>query len=102
MSNLSHIVRWSALSLVAATAALAANAPPPGPLPPSDNQKLARDIVRDIVEVRSVHNVGTKGVANILVRYLKANGFSDSEIHVVPETNHPKQVNVAVRLKGRG
>jgi acetylornithine deacetylase/succinyl-diaminopimelate desuccinylase-like protein len=102
MSNLSHVVRWSALSFVAATAALAANTPPPGPLPPSDNQKLAHDIFRDIVEVRSVHNVGTKGVADILVRYLKANGFSDSEISIVPETKYPKQVNVVVRLKGKG
>jgi acetylornithine deacetylase/succinyl-diaminopimelate desuccinylase-like protein len=102
MLNLSNVVRGSALSLIVATAAVAANTPPPGPLPPSDNQKLAHDIFRDIVEVRSVHNVGTKGVADILVRYLKANGFSDSEISIVPETKYPKQVNVVVRLKGKG
>src|SRR2546421_304237 len=80
-------------------ATLAANMPPPGPVPPPANQKLAHDIFRDIVEVRSVHAEGTKGVADILVRYLKTNGFTDSEISVVPETDYPRQVNVVVRLK---
>jgi acetylornithine deacetylase/succinyl-diaminopimelate desuccinylase-like protein len=79
-----------------------AAAPPSGPMPPADNQKLAHDIYHDIVEVRSVHDVGTKGVADILVKYLKAGGFSDSEINVVPETKYPKQVNVVVRIKGKG
>ncbi|HEX3945528.1 MAG TPA: M20/M25/M40 family metallo-hydrolase, partial [Rhizomicrobium sp.] len=93
---------FGALVLACSSAALAANIPPPGPVPPADNQKLAHDIFRDIVEVRSVHDVGTKGVADILIRYLKANGFSDSEINVVPETKYPRQVNVVVRLKGKG
>src|SRR6476646_10215949 len=102
MSRSLRALQIGALVLVNASAAAApANIPAPGPQPPADNQKLAHDIFRDIVEVRSVHDVGTAGVANILVRYLKANVFTDSEIHVVPETN-PKQVNVAVRLKGRG
>jgi acetylornithine deacetylase/succinyl-diaminopimelate desuccinylase-like protein len=85
-----------------ATVFVAAAPPPSGPVPPQDNQKLAHDIYRDIVEVRSVHDVGTKGVADILVRYLKAGGFTDSEINVVPETKYPKQVNVVVRIKGKG
>ena len=93
----------SAIVLALGTS-LAANAsmPAPGPMPPADNQKLAHDIFRDIVEVRSVHDIGTKGVADILVKYLRANGFADSEISVVPETKYPKQVNVVVRLKGKG
>src|SRR5215470_17400531 len=87
---------------LASAATLLMAAAPPANVPPADNQRLAHDIFRDIVEVRSVHDVGTKGVADILVRYLKANGFSDSEISVVPETKYPKQVNVVVRLKGKG
>jgi acetylornithine deacetylase/succinyl-diaminopimelate desuccinylase-like protein len=74
----------------------------PGPLPPADNQKLAHDIFKEIIEVHSVHDVGTKGVADILVRYLKAGGFTDADIHVVPEEKYPNQVNVVVRLKGKG
>lgn len=103
MPSSSRVLKVSALLFAfgGIARATAANLSP-GPVPPADNQKLAHDIFRDIVEVRSVHDVGTRGVADILVRYLKANGFSDSEISVVPETKYPKQVNVVVRLKGKG
>ena len=74
----------------------------PGPLPPAANQKVAHDIFRDLVEIRSVHDVGTQGTADVIVKYLKANGFTDSEIHIAPETRYPHQVNVVVRLKGKG
>lgn len=90
------------LSAALLATGLVAAVPLSGPMPPADNQKLAHDIFRDIVEVRSVHDVGTKGVADILVKYLKAGGFSDSEINVVPETKYPRQVNVIVRIKGKG
>jgi acetylornithine deacetylase/succinyl-diaminopimelate desuccinylase-like protein len=91
-----------ALSLALAQLSARAAAPPPGPMPPADNQKLARAIFGDIVEIRSVHDVGTRAVAEVLVRYLKAGGFSDSEIRVLPEEKYPNQVNVVVRLKGSG
>jgi len=99
-------------TIVPATAALVlasmlgaagpANIPPPGPMPPADNQKVAHDIFRDLVEVRSVHPIGTQGTANVIVKYLKANGFTDADIHVAPETKYPNQVNVVVRIKGKG
>jgi acetylornithine deacetylase/succinyl-diaminopimelate desuccinylase-like protein len=105
MSGFARTLKQMGLPIVIAAAAIAAappNTPPSGPMPPADNQRLAHDIFRDIVEVRSVHDVGTGEVAGILVKYLKANGFTDSEIHVVPETKYPKQVNVIVRLRGKG
>ncbi|MBS0275166.1 MAG: M20/M25/M40 family metallo-hydrolase [Proteobacteria bacterium] len=83
-------------------AASPANIPPPGPVPPAANQKIAHDIFRDLVEVRSVHDVGTKGTADVIVKYLKANGFTDADIHIAPETKYPNQVNVVVRIKGKG
>jgi acetylornithine deacetylase/succinyl-diaminopimelate desuccinylase-like protein len=79
-----------------------AAAPPPGPMPPAANQRLAHDILRDLIAVRSVHEAGTREVAAVMVRYLKAGGFSDSEIQVLPEEKYPNQVNVVVRLKGTG
>jgi acetylornithine deacetylase/succinyl-diaminopimelate desuccinylase-like protein len=84
------------------SAAGPSNIPPPGPVPPADNQKVAHDIFRDLVEVRSVHDVGTKGTADVIVKYLKANGFTDADIHIAPETKYPHQVNVVVRIKGKG
>ena len=89
-------------ALTVAARVSAAGLPSPGPVPPSENQKLAHDIFKDIIEVHSVHAVGTKGVAEILVRYLKAGGFTDGEIHVLPEEKYPNQVNVVVRLAGSG
>jgi acetylornithine deacetylase/succinyl-diaminopimelate desuccinylase-like protein len=105
MPSFARALKQTAFPILIASGAIAAvpsNVPAPGPMPPADNQKLAHDIFRDIVNVRSVHDIGTGEVANILVKYLKANGFTDSEIHVVPETKYPKQVNVVVRLKGKG
>ncbi|MEO6798464.1 MAG: M20/M25/M40 family metallo-hydrolase [Rhodanobacter sp.] len=73
-----------------------------GPVPPAANQKIARDMFRDLVEIRSVHAIGTRGTADVIVKYLKDNGFTDAEIQVAPETGFPHQVNVVVRLKGKG
>jgi acetylornithine deacetylase/succinyl-diaminopimelate desuccinylase-like protein len=103
--SMSRLLRNALLATAALTLAAtvaAAQIPAPGPKPPADNQKLAHDIFKDIIEVHSVHAVGTKGVADILVRYLKAGGFTDADIHVLPEEKYPNQVNVVVRLKGRG
>jgi acetylornithine deacetylase/succinyl-diaminopimelate desuccinylase-like protein len=83
-------------------AAAPSNIPAPGPMPPADNQKIAHDIFRDLIEVRSIHDIGTKDSADVIVKYMKANGFSDSEIHVAPETKYPNQVNAVVRIKGKG
>src|ERR1700733_2856735 len=102
MSGFFRNALLSAASLAVATTLAAAQVPAPGPKPPADNQALAHDIFRDIVNVHSGHAVGTKGVADILVRYLKAGGFTDADIHVLPEEKYPNQVNVVVRLKGKG
>jgi acetylornithine deacetylase/succinyl-diaminopimelate desuccinylase-like protein len=92
----------AATSLVISGGFAAASPPSPGPMPPPDNQKLAHDIFKEIVEIRSVHDAGTKGVADILVRYLKVAGFTDADIHVLAEEKYPNQVNVVVRLTGKG
>lgn len=90
-----------ALASLLCTAAMAGTNPSV-PLPPTANRKVAHDIFRDLVDIRSVHAVGTRGTADVIVKYLKANGFSDAQIHVAPETRYPDQVNVVVRIKGRG
>lgn len=94
------------MSLLALASMLCAAAPAnpseQGLMPPVGNQKIAHDIFRDLVDIRSVHAIGTKGTADVIVKYLQANGFTDAEIHVAPETRYPDQVNVVVRIKGKG
>jgi len=90
-----------ALWFGAATAG-AQTSPAAGPKPPEANQQLAHDIFKDIVEIRSVHSVGTKQVAEALAARFRAAGFTDSEMHIVSEEQWPNQVNLVVRLKGKG
>ncbi|HEY8949915.1 MAG TPA: M20/M25/M40 family metallo-hydrolase [Rhizomicrobium sp.] len=100
--TLRTIAPASAVLVLASMLGAAGPVPPPGPVPPADNQKIAHDIFKYLVEVRSVHDVGTQGTAAVIVKYLKANGFTDTDIHVAPETKYPHQVNVVVRIKGKG
>ncbi|MBV8978020.1 MAG: M20/M25/M40 family metallo-hydrolase [Alphaproteobacteria bacterium] len=89
------------LAVLAAPLLLAA-APAPGLLPPPENQKLAHDLFRDIIAVHSVHDVGTKGVADILAKSFLDNGFAPEDVKLVPEDKYPNQVNLVVRLHGKG
>ncbi len=97
-------LRHLALALLAtatASAALAAT-PTPGPVPPAANQALARDILAEIVAVRSVHDVGTAGVASAIAARLRAGGFTGDDLQVLADPAYPHQVNVVVRLRGAG
>jgi acetylornithine deacetylase/succinyl-diaminopimelate desuccinylase-like protein len=90
-----------ALALSAA-ASSAIGFPPPGPLPPAQTQMLARTILRDLIAVHSIHDVGTRQAADVVVRYLKDNGFAASDIHELADPKFPEQMNVVVRLHGVG
>jgi len=91
------------LKLAAAASVLLLGAAAPADNnPPPDNRKLAHDIFRDIVEVHSVHDVGTKQVADILAKYLVDGGFAPADVQIVPEPKYPHQVNLVVRLHGKG
>jgi acetylornithine deacetylase/succinyl-diaminopimelate desuccinylase-like protein len=83
-----------------ATSALAA--PPAAPLPPPANQKLAHDILRDLVAIRAVHDTGTAATAKVIADYFRRGGFAESDIVTVADPKYPKQVNVVVRLHGTG
>jgi|HubBroStandDraft_1064217.scaffolds.fasta_scaffold103184_1 acetylornithine deacetylase/succinyl-diaminopimelate desuccinylase-like protein len=102
MKTITHAMLVAApLLLLTATLAAAAT-PAPGPMPPPENQKLAHDIFKEMVEINSVHDVGTRAVVDVLLRYLKAGGFTDAEMQVLPEEQYPHQVNLVVRLAGKG
>jgi acetylornithine deacetylase/succinyl-diaminopimelate desuccinylase-like protein len=77
-----------------------AAAPTPAPMPPADNQRLAHDILQQIVAVRSVHDIGTRGVVDVLLRYFRDAGFPESALQVLADARYPNQVNLVVRLEG--
>lgn len=92
--------------ICAADAAQPAAAPAPAvrgatPLPPPANQKLARDIFRDLIAVESIHAKGTMEAARVIERYALAGGFSRSDVTVLAPKKFPHEANVVIRLHGK-
>src|SRR3954470_7052681 len=70
-------------------------------LPPEQDQKLAREIFKEMVESKSGFSTGeTTTIANAVAARLKAAGFPDSDIYVGGAT--PTKFNVVVRYHGTG
>ena len=89
-------------SLLAAVLAGGARAQSPSqspPMPPPATQALARDILKELVEIDTVHDHGTRAAAEAVVRRLKAAGFPDQDVAFLPMPDHPEQAQVVVRLR---
>ncbi len=70
-------------------------------MPPEPEKQLARDIYREMIEIRSVYSTGsTTPVAEAAARRLKAGGFSDSDIFVGGAI--PTKANLVARYRGTG
>src|ERR1039458_4125415 len=68
---------------------------------PEAEKKLAHDIYKEFIEIQSGYTTGaTTPVVQAAVRYLKAAGFSDSDIFVGGASD--KKANLVVRLRGTG
>src|ERR1700727_1451631 len=68
---------------------------------PEAEKKLAHDIYKEFIEIQSGYTTGaTTPVVTAAVRYLKAAGFSDSDIFVGGPAE--KKMNLVVRLRGTG
>jgi len=89
------MLRFSVLGLGAVVCLGGAN------LPPQDDQKLAREIYKQIVEIKSGFSTGeTTPVAEAIAARLKAAGFPESDIFVGGAI--PKKANLVVRFHGTG
>src|SRR3984885_9992635 len=70
-------------------------------LPPDADRQLAREIYKEIVEIRSGYTTGsTTPVAEAVAARLRAAGFPDSDIFVGAAS--PKKANLVVRYHGTG
>jgi len=74
----------------------------PGPLPPPDDRDLARAILKELVEIKTTHDVGSTVAARAIEQHLLKAGFAVQDVVFVAPSDHPAKGNVVVRYRGRG
>ena len=92
---------WGALgaSCLGVTAGWAAT---PGPVPPPDDKDLARGILKELVEIKTTHDVGSTTAARAIEQHLLKAGFPAEDVVFVAPAAHPTKGNVVVRYRGKG
>ena len=95
-------VRQSVRVWCAAFLALGASLPVSGQSQSmTSNQRLARDIFQELVEINTVTATGdTLRAAQAMAARLRSAGFSDSDIHVLSPA--PRKGNLVAKLSGTG
>ncbi len=83
-----------ALALLA-PAALAEDAKP-------DWHVFGRDVLKQLIEINSIHANGSTGVTHAIADRLTAAGFSKDDFTLLAPPGHPTKGNIVVRLKGTG
>ena len=74
----------------------------PAPQPPDQVKALAHDILQGMIEAKSVHDVGSTGLAETLAARFHSAGFSPDDVALLAPPEHPTKGNVVVRLHGKG
>ena len=70
-------------------------------MPPEADQRLAREIFKEMVEVQSGYTTGsTTPIAEAVAKRLKAAGFGNADLFVGGAS--PRKANVVARLRGTG
>jgi acetylornithine deacetylase/succinyl-diaminopimelate desuccinylase-like protein len=69
--------------------------------PRSQDPALAREILRELVDTRSTHDIGTTNVARKVQARLIAAGFAPDDARLLIPTDQPLAGNVVARLHGR-
>jgi acetylornithine deacetylase/succinyl-diaminopimelate desuccinylase-like protein len=65
-------------------------------------QTLAREILRELIDTRSTHDVGSTDVARKVQARLLAAGFAPMDAQLLIPADHPRAGNVVARLHGGG
>jgi acetylornithine deacetylase/succinyl-diaminopimelate desuccinylase-like protein len=89
---------WCAVLALGLTSA--AGAATPGPLPPEDDRELGRAILKELVEIRTTHDVGSTVAARAIEQHLLKAGFAADDVVFVAPSEHPEKGNVVVRYRG--
>ena len=89
------------LAVLLALTATAAWAAPPGPLPPPDDQALARDILRELININSTHEHGSTDIAKVIQQQLLAAGFAAEDVTFIAPPDKPAKGNLVVRYRAK-
>ena len=93
---------YSVQAFLALACLVGAHAAAAGPADPAASESLARDVLKQLVEMNTTHAHGSTGAANALAARFRAAGFAPADVVVLAPAAHPTKGNVVVRLHGRG
>ena len=63
---------------------------------------LARDILRQLIEINTTHSYGSTVAAKALAERFLAAGFPAGDVQLLTPDDHPTKGNLVVRLHGSG
>lgn len=90
-------ITWLATLLLACPQAASAAVP----LPPADDQQLARDLLKTLVEINTTHAHGSTEAAKAIQGWMLSAGFAPGDVTFLAPDAHPTKGNVVVRYRGR-
>lgn len=74
----------------------------PAPLPPPADRELAHALLKEMVEMRTTHDVGSTALAQAIQEHLVRAGFAADDVVFIAPPDHPTKGNVIVRYRGKG
>jgi acetylornithine deacetylase/succinyl-diaminopimelate desuccinylase-like protein len=75
---------------------------PAAPLAPTQDQELAHDILKELVQTNSTHEHGSTAVALIIQQQLLAAGFPPADVALMAPPDKPAKGSLVVRYRGKG
>ena len=93
----SCITLLAVCSLAVANCAAAAASP----APPAADRRLARDMLKTLVEINTTHAHGSTEAAQAIRGWLLTAGFAAEAVTFIAPDDHPTKGNVVVRYRGR-
>jgi acetylornithine deacetylase/succinyl-diaminopimelate desuccinylase-like protein len=94
--------RWWYLAIWTLGLSLSAFGGTPSTLPPAVDQQLARNIFKELVEIRTTHDRGSTEAARAIQKHLLKASFPESDVVFIAPLDHPTKGNVVVRYHGKG
>jgi acetylornithine deacetylase/succinyl-diaminopimelate desuccinylase-like protein len=89
-------------AIFVASIIIGASAHAAAPSSAAGDPALAREILRELIDTRSTHDVGSTDLARKVQARLLAAGFSPADAQLLIPADHPQAGNVVARLHGSG